>query len=97
MSTTPIRNNQTQEPQNIVGRGVSMTERVIRNAHKVAIPAIALAGLASIPGVEGGFLSGTIVAVGCFGAAALYPANLFWAAAPCAELTMIATANPLIP
>jgi hypothetical protein len=34
---------------------------------------------------------------GCVGAGILFPANLFWAAAPCYELTMIATANPLLP
>lgn len=64
MSITPIRNNQPQEPRNI-NHGPSMTERVIRNAHKVAIPAIALAGLASIPGADAGPIVGGWCLLAC--------------------------------
>jgi len=65
MSITTLRNNQTQTPRNIVNHAPSMTERVIRNAHKVAIPAIALAGLALIPGADAGPIVGGWCLLAC--------------------------------
>ena len=73
------------------------SQQILNNVSKIALPAIALIGASYLPGTDAGLFSGLAVGVACFGAGAAFPGNLFWAAAPCYEAAMIATANPLLP
>jgi hypothetical protein len=66
-------------------------------ASKVALIAFATYAISNVPVASAGLFSGLVTLGGCVGAGILFPANLFWAAAPCYELTMLATANPLLP
>ena len=71
--------------------------RLISNVTKLALSVFTIYAIASVPTASAGIFSGLITLGGCVGAGILFPASLFWTAAPCYELTILATANPLLP
>lgn len=75
----------------------SRTNSVDEKTQKFALPIISQNGKCNVLGTDGGLFSGIATLVGCVGAGIICPASLFWAAAPCAEFTMVALANPLLP
>lgn len=76
---------------------LSTPSQMISKATKIALPVIALVAASHLSGVDAGIFSGVVVGLGCVGAGVVFPASLFWGAAPCYEAAMLATANPLIP
>lgn len=69
----------------------------MKKVSKVALGALAMMAIANVPTASAGIFSGIATLVGCVGLGVAFPANLVFAAAPCYELTLLATANPLIP
>lgn len=88
-STLPITANNSSV--------LTSTNLFLKKITKIALPAIALVAVSCLPVVEGGIYSGVLAGGTCVIAGFLWPTSLFWAAAPCYEAAMWATANPLIP
>lgn len=76
---------------------IAPPSQILKNIAKIVLPAIALAGMGALPVADAGIFSGIAVAAGCVGMGVIFPASLFWSAAPCYDVAMLATVNPLIP
>jgi hypothetical protein len=73
------------------------SNRTISKIRTLALCALTIYTIANVPTASAGIISGLVTLGGCVGAGILFPASLFWAAAPCYDLTMVATINPMLP